>query len=85
MVVRIATGADGGVRNVNIMESTDEAFASSVREALQQWRLSPVSARSPGSPPSPVTATLAFYFRIADGSGIVTTGSEIAERRGLPP
>jgi TonB family protein len=78
VIVKISTDASGTVRTVNVLESTDASFKESVELALNQWRLRPLRAKNLKNPPSPITATLAFYFKLRDGKAFVSPGSELS-------
>ncbi len=74
LVARIVREPDGGVRDVEVLESPDDALSAEVRRVVAQWRFAPAAGVSAGK--------VTFYFGVEDGLGFVAVpGRDLAAGR----
>jgi TonB family protein len=83
-VAAIATGTDGRVTTVTLLQAPDDDIAASVRTALRQWVFKPATVIGrPGA--YGLQGRVTFYFRLVAGRGRVLNPHDIPGGPALPP
>jgi TonB family protein len=83
-VAAIATGPDGRVTSVEILEAPDEAIAEAVRKTLSTWAI--LMRPPPGETLQyQLTSKITLYFRIVKGKGHVANPEDLPGGPPPPP
>jgi len=88
-VAAVASGVDGLMASVTVLEAPDDAIAAAVREALLNWEVPPTNVTG-RSETYGIRGKVTFYFRIVNGRGQVANpedlpGGPMPEPPGGPP
>lgn len=88
-VAAIASGADGRVTSVTVLEAPDDAISAAVREALLKWVVEPATILGQ-SDRLGLRGKVTFYFQIVAGRGLVANPEDLPggpkpEPTGGPP
>lgn len=71
-VASIATGLDGRVESVRVLQAPDDDIGHAVRAALEQWTFGTYYSLVDGQRiPMRIESRMTFYFRIVGGAGVV--------------
>ncbi len=75
-VAAIASGVDGRVASVTVLEAPDDAIAAAIRDALLNWEIPPTSVMG-RSEQYGVRGKITFYFQITNGRSRVANAEDL--------
>jgi len=75
-VAAVASGVDGRMASVTVLEAPDDAIAAAVREALLAWEI-PSTKVMGRSEPYGIRGKVTFYFQIVNGHGRVANPEDL--------